>query len=83
MDVVTYIFGFWVEPVSNVRSGGENDRVTERTVVILGEQEGQVKHFVEETDPAVSAGAMKGDFLRCIEASKLVGSWNVSGVLDF
>ena len=81
--VVTYIFSFRIEPVGDVASCSEDDWVALWTSGVLVYEEGQIEDLVEEGDPAVSLGVVHSDFLWSVEATELVGSWDVLGFLDF
>ena len=78
----TYIFGFGVEPMGNIGASSEDDRVASGVSCIFVEKEGQIKHLVEEGNPAVAFGVVGSDFFRSIEATQFVWSWDVLGLLD-
>ena len=77
----TYLLGDWVEPMSDVRACGEDNRVTFRSSVILADQKSQVVDFVEERHPDVTRDIVIADFFRGVESAELVGSRQVHGLV--
>ena len=73
--------GDWVEPMSDVRACGEDNRVTFRSSVILADQKSQIVDFVEERHPDVTRDVVVADFFGGVEPAELVGSGQVHGLV--
>ena len=73
--------GDWVEPMSDVRACGEDNRVAFRSSMILADQKSQVVDFVEERHPDVTRDVMVADFFRGVEPTQFVGSGQVHGLI--
>ena len=68
--------------MTDVSTGGEDDRIALFFLLVLFEELCQVKHLVEKGDPTVVGGRVGCDLLRGVEVADLVGARDVFGIFD-
>ena len=78
----TYFLGDGVEPVADIGTSNLGYGLAEFTLcgLVIGQQLGQIVDSVEEADPAVITGLVKGDLFRCVVSAELEGLGKVGGI---
>ena len=82
VDIGPWLLVLWIKPVSNISASCKDNRITLRPSVVLINQQGQIVDLVEERYPNVAGCVVCCDLGRSIEATELVGTWDVLGLFD-
>ena len=68
--------------MSDISASTKDNGIALWLAMVLIDQQRQVVHFIKERDPQVTARVMESNFFRCVEATQLVGTWDVLCLLD-
>jgi len=79
---VTYLKCIFIEPVSNIGSSREHDRVALWLAIVIEDQLCQVIHLVEQRYPAITACVVCCNFFWSVVIAQFVRTWEAFSVIS-